>query len=253
LPLFALVRAMATLADWLAVGSSNIKWCEFVVDPYAWGGNISEVRNTVSNVTFLVAAAVGLWNARRLQLPWAFVWTELWMIVVGFGSMAFHAYRNRAAEMADEIPMSVMAAFYFLCIAGSHWLTSPPYGRMVYPVVYMITAALWLAYLVTHVFQIFEACFTLQVLLTALVSLSAGYTLEVPKLNWWIFFLVILTAKGLWEYERYLFRNGACVGDALDWRSWLHPIWHLGSASAHAAWMAFAGQLAVAARSKKSA
>jgi len=80
--------------------TSNIEWCESVTHAYRHTGSVAELANTVSNLIFVVLGAAGLFRALRLTRPLpALVFTEAMLIVVGLGSMWFHATRSYNGEI----------------------------------------------------------------------------------------------------------------------------------------------------------
>jgi hypothetical protein len=83
-------------------------YCERT-DPSFW----AEPANALTNVAFLIAAAVALWSWRRVG---GRDWTALALIVVvaavGLGSFVFHTVATRGAKLADVIPIAVFIYGY---------------------------------------------------------------------------------------------------------------------------------------------
>ena len=254
--------AVAVLAEWrvkLALGvgmnaSSNVEWCEALVmrNSGGFGSNlVREPMNTVSNAAFFLFATLGLARlANQTQLPRAMLATEATLLLVGLGSVLFHATASYLGELLDEFPMSIMAIGYLECLRGIHPLTRSP---RFYQASHGAVLVSWGAYFYTHAFMIFQVCFTVQVIVAALISVSAGHfeaeagplivLRTVPRRNFWLFILMIGLGKGAWEWERVLYHSDACPTEMSDLRYWLHPFWHFGSAAAHSSWMAFVAQL----------
>merc|ERR1711972_941208 len=112
---------------------------------------------------------------------------------------------------------------------------------------FLLLAVAWVSYVQFHIYDTFVALFTVQVLVPALISLTAapelGGVFSLKRCLWWGFFFSIILGKGLWELERYLHRSGACPARVVDPLFWLHPAWHLLSATAHSLWMGYAASL----------
>ena len=77
---------------------------------------LAEPANALSNVAFLLAALAGF--AIVLRLPPERRDADLLLLpalvfFIGLGSFAFHLYANRAAELADIVPISVFMLVYF--------------------------------------------------------------------------------------------------------------------------------------------
>lgn len=170
------------------------------------------------------------------------------LLVVGVGSCLFHSRRTWVGEVLDELPMSAMALGYLMCLDGRHVAESRRVRWGAYLAVFALTGSAWVLYLAFHQYEVFTTLFTLQVLVPALLSLRAdrdrlGGVFSSSRGLWWAFFFTIILGKGLWELERYLHRRGACPRETSDPRFWLHPLWHLLSATAHGFWMRYANML----------
>ena len=89
---------------------------------------LAEPANALSNVAFLLAALAGFVivlrrppeerDADQFLLP-------ALVLFIGLGSLAFHLYANRAAELADIVPISVFMLVYF-GFALNRFLGIPP-------------------------------------------------------------------------------------------------------------------------------
>ena len=216
------------MSGW-AANTSNVEWCEAVTHLYALHPCCAELVNTVTNICAFSSAMIGLRRAFARGLPAAFVFTELVLAVVAIGSAIFHATRSYYAEMLDELPMSVMAIGYIwvldallmpascralvpaICsvfdylttVSGGmqvlkekHWLTSAPYWARFFAAYVAAVSVVWVGYLCFHWYQLFVLCFTLQVLLAALISLAAGPA-RLRRL-WIMFFVSIISGKTVW-------------------------------------------------------
>ena len=252
LPLVLLSLVAAARAGAFERGTSNIEWCEHTLSSINGSAvaAVAEPLNSASNAVYAVAALAGLRRARARKLPAAFWLAELLLVVVGFGSALFHATRSYAGELLDELPMSCLAAAYLFCTAGTHALSSGRKRLATFGAALALAGGGWAAYLLRHDHDIFALTFTLQVLVPALLSFAAGRARGVPRGLWWAFLVLILLAKAVWELERALWRRGQCEA----WPALvlaMHPLWHLGSATAHGCWMAYAAAVVDAVRRKR--
>mmetsp|Transcript_54251 Transcript_54251/g.79534 ORF Transcript_54251/g.79534 Transcript_54251/m.79534 type:complete len:285 (+) Transcript_54251:49-903(+) len=225
-----------------AADTSNVEWCEAVTHLYALHPCCAELANTATNLFAFSAGCVGLWRAARLGLPVSFVFTEVIILVVAIGSAIFHATRSYYAEMLDELPMSIMAIGYVWVLKDKHWLTQPPYWEKFVASYITAVACAWIGYVKYHWYGVFVICFTLQVIVAALISLDAG-PLRLRYL-WWYFWLPsILAGKALWEVERHLHRSNQCPTSMMNVTWWLHAMWHFFSALSHSIWMYYAANI----------
>jgi dihydroceramidase len=90
--------------------ATNIDFCE---PPYAVSHYIREMHNTISSLVFVM---LGLWGLLRdlADAPGDVTALSLGLVVVGVGSMAFHATGTFAGEFADE------AAIVLLCLCMNY-------------------------------------------------------------------------------------------------------------------------------------
>jgi hypothetical protein len=221
-----------------------IRWCEASVRSV-------EYVNTFSNAAYVVAAILGLRAARKCELPLAFYLTEYALLVVACGSFLFHFTQSWRAEVLDELPMSALALCYLYTLQQLHWLTRGRSQTAVTLAAIAATALSWLAYVRAHNFAVFEAFFTVQILLPALISRAAAGPLAVSPRAWHGFVFLALAGKFVWNVERRLWHARACPASAANPLYWCHAAWHGLSAAAHAVAMAFHKDLYLAARSRK--
>ena len=86
-------------------------YCERAGDPAFW----AEPFNAVSNVAFLVAAAVAAAqlarhdDAAQRRIEWALI---LLVGIIGAGSFLFHTYATRWASVADTAPIGIFMIGY---------------------------------------------------------------------------------------------------------------------------------------------
>src|SRR5256885_16915037 len=92
--------------------TSSVDWCEanYAHRPYG-----CELFNPASSLAMVVVGVLGLALHRR-TLGLRFVWAFLAVVVVGLGSIAFHATLRFELQMLDELPMlySALIMLYIL-------------------------------------------------------------------------------------------------------------------------------------------
>ena len=83
-------------------------YCERT-DPSFW----AEPVNAISNVAFLIAAAVAFWQYRRRGVPdWPVLTLIVITAVVGVGSFIFHTVATEGAALFDTVPIAVFIYSY---------------------------------------------------------------------------------------------------------------------------------------------
>lgn len=206
---------------------SYIQWCEARTS--ARSAHAVEWYNSVSSLIFVVAGGIGLFRSARMQR--SFLFTETMLVLVGFGSVYFHATATLLGEMADELPMALLAFGYVWELRGLHWLTRAPYEVPFYATNVVAVACAFTAYLASERHDLFVLLFTGQVCVAAFTTLAAARAMGAPTTWWWRFLFCILLGKAFWETERFLWRADACpeAGAAF----FLHPLWHVLSCGAH--------------------
>ncbi|KAJ8604173.1 hypothetical protein CTAYLR_010713 [Chrysophaeum taylorii] len=80
--------------------TSSIDWCE---RNYAHSTWVAEPWNTASNLAFVVPGLVGMAWSWKLEKRFTAIF--LIIVLIGIGSMAFHATLLYAAQLGDELPM----------------------------------------------------------------------------------------------------------------------------------------------------
>eukprot|EP00930_Biecheleria_cincta_P021347 TRINITY_DN15846_c0_g2_i1.p1 TRINITY_DN15846_c0_g2~~TRINITY_DN15846_c0_g2_i1.p1 ORF type:complete len:245 (-),score=32.76 TRINITY_DN15846_c0_g2_i1:249-983(-) len=235
-------------------GTSNVGWCEFVVQPHAYHPEVGEFWNTSTSIVFYCFAGLfGLWQAVRNGYSSTHAFCDVMLVLVGLGSGLFHGTQSYAGELLDELPMSVMALGYMFRVNGSHWLTSEPYRGFTFGAAIATVCLAWTAYFWLHNFEIFQACFAFQIALPGFISLFSGPEpiFSASKRLWWIFLGGVLFGKFGWDYERFLNARSRCPTSEMDPRFWLHANWHFWSALAHRAWLSYMANLEAAAEKRK--
>ncbi|CAN8099532.1 unnamed protein product [Discula destructiva] len=88
--------------------TATLNWCEedYNITPY-----IAEFFNTATNLIFMYLGILGLRDCLRYGAAKVYLVAFAGYIVVGLGSMAFHASLKYSMQLADELPM-----IYTTCI-----------------------------------------------------------------------------------------------------------------------------------------
>lgn len=83
-------------------------------------GYWAEPVNAVTNLAFLLAAAVMAWRLRgaRLGLAWALV---VLLALIGIGSFLFHTHARAWAALADVAPIMAFALLYLYAANRAFW------------------------------------------------------------------------------------------------------------------------------------
>ena len=89
---------------------------------------LAEPINAASNVTFLIAALIGLqlllWRPADQRSADHYLLVAL-VFIIGLGSLAFHLYADRGTSLADIVPIGVFMLVY-LGFALNRFLGVPP-------------------------------------------------------------------------------------------------------------------------------
>lgn len=220
--------APASFPFWGKIDATT-EWCE---PNYAGSKFIAEFWNTLSSLPLLFFGLWGLYHTRKhASKEYRFVFAFLSLIVVGCGSVAFHATLRRYAQMMDEMPMLLADLIMLYCLIEMHPV------RPRFP---------WLPH----------------VLLLCSVLLCLAYVM----LSWYICFVVmfisLLVAIGVWSVQicvatpdrltRQLFTATAVlyIGGFMLWLLdklfcdrvvdfYFHALWHLGAGLGTYCWIMF--------------
>jgi len=209
---------------------SLVEWCEATVSRYEYSDYISEFTNSVSNLAFVV---VGFYSSgKNPQCDYA-------ICLIGVGSFIFHATESYYGQLLDELPMSLLAYFYYrqLFITSCRKVEQNRnrhsafslWGKSGYECGLIIV---WFVYIRYKLYWLFVSFFAVQLF----VPLYIVFTL--PKTDQQKFDLAkglffAIGAVGCWGYEQHLHSIGQCPTDIHDYRFYLHSYWHIGMALAH--------------------
>ncbi|KAI8967726.1 ceramidase [Mycotypha africana] len=100
---------------WGAV-TSSVDWCE---ENYAHSYYIAEFWNTISSLAMVVLGLLGVALHHR-SLGWKLSISYLLIVVVGIGSVLFHATLQFEHQMWDEVPMVWTACYLLWVLLGEH-------------------------------------------------------------------------------------------------------------------------------------
>ncbi|EEF44190.1 alkaline phytoceramidase, putative [Ricinus communis] len=94
------------------------EWCE---KNYAYSSYIAEFFNTISNVPGILLAFIGLINALRQRFEKRFSVLHISNMILGIGSISYHATLQRMQQQGDETPMVWEMLLYFYILYSPDW------------------------------------------------------------------------------------------------------------------------------------
>ncbi|MDO5705169.1 MAG: ceramidase domain-containing protein [Paracoccus sp. (in: a-proteobacteria)] len=105
----------------------------------------AEPVNAISNLSFILAAIWGWFEARRRAEPNPLIWLLIALAaVIGVGSFLFHTLANRWSALADVLPIWIFVALYVLVALNRLGGFRP--GRIIAGLAALIAAvAIWQA------------------------------------------------------------------------------------------------------------
>jgi hypothetical protein len=200
---------------------SNVEWCEAKTDRYKITINVSEFTNSISNLSFIYVAIVSPYkNQQQIRCNVA-------LLFVGIGSFYFHATESYYGEIMDEVPMSILAYNYFIC------LNNYKNGEQ-YNIIYKyVLIAFWSVYIATKTYDLFLILFAFQLAIVLYTFVFKVNKTSYQKVNLAKAIIALAIAKGCWQYERHLYETEQCETDVTSYRYYLHSYWHIGSAASH--------------------
>ena len=108
----------------MTLGEHVFLYCERGTNAALW----AEPINAISNAAFFLAALIAwqllLWRPRAERSADHFLLVGL-VFLIGFGSLAFHLYADKATALADVIPIALFMLVY-LGFALNRFLGVPP-------------------------------------------------------------------------------------------------------------------------------
>ncbi len=103
------------MAYWGEV-TSTVDWCEA---NYLASDFIAEPWNTLSSLAMVVAGILGLIRHRELTGRYRLAFALL--VLVGIGSVAFHASLRFGTQLLDELPMVYLVLVIVYVLTGARW------------------------------------------------------------------------------------------------------------------------------------
>ncbi|KAI9498028.1 alkaline phytoceramidase family protein [Zychaea mexicana] len=104
--------------------TSSVDWCE---DNYTYSHYVAEFWNTVSSLAMIFLGLLGVALHHR-SLGWRLSGSYLLIVVVGIGSVLFHATLQFEHQMWDEVPMVWTACYLFYVLLDQHGYRGPFYA-----------------------------------------------------------------------------------------------------------------------------
>ncbi|XP_050428649.1 alkaline ceramidase 3 [Adelges cooleyi] len=94
--------------------TATIDWCEknYEVNYY-----IAELWNTLSNLMMIIPPLWGIYDMRKQKFALRFLFCYLFIVVVGFGSWAFHMTLLYEMQLFDELPMVWGTCYCIYCLS----------------------------------------------------------------------------------------------------------------------------------------
>ncbi|KAI8149400.1 alkaline phytoceramidase family protein [Fennellomyces sp. T-0311] len=104
--------------------TSSVDWCE---SNYTHSYYVAEFWNTVSSLAMVFLGALGVLLHHR-SLGWRLSSSYLLIVVVGIGSVLFHATLQFEHQMWDEVPMVWTACYLCYVLLDEHGYRGPHYA-----------------------------------------------------------------------------------------------------------------------------
>ena len=198
----------------------------FCEPSYALTFYVAEPINALGSFIYVAFGAINLHRLYGIGKPLHWRATVGWwsLVVVGVGSILFHATMRYHMELLDEIPMLFLVTCGCLQMSDLH-----PLGKryrcgsvsMLDVVLGGGMAVLTIVYLITRIFGLFVTGFTVGTVFLLGLYLTDDPDVSYGHLGGRAAILIIL-ARVAWELENHL-----CATHPYLWP--LHNVWHLGS------------------------
>ena len=193
---------------------------------YSSSPYFAEFFNAWSSLIYVI---VGAYLIGKFHRDTCVTIAAAWLIVIGFGSFAFHATMRYSMQLLDELPMVglIHAVIVARTMSKDH-KGIRKYATLIQIIVTLQAVALVTVYMYFKYYQIFVDGFTLLVIQDAVLGFllhSAGPHLEMKRTVLVYSVVLILLGKVLWEVENQLCGQY----QAFVWP--LHVFWHFFSAS----------------------
>ncbi|KAG6419994.1 hypothetical protein SASPL_116508 [Salvia splendens] len=109
---------MENLSSFWGPVTSTHEWCEL---NYVHSSYIAEFFNTISNVPCILLALIGLVNSLKYRFEKRFSVLHLSNMILGIGSMIYHATLQRLQQQGDETPMVWEMLLYIYILYSPDW------------------------------------------------------------------------------------------------------------------------------------
>ena len=202
---------------WGRIDAAHV-FCE---PKYATSPHVAEFYNAASSLVYVLAGAVGLALARRWAADWRIQAGWAALIVVGIGSVLFHATMRFAMELCDEIPMLFLVLAFLVGKEDCLGFMSGPAGRRRFRLAALALIGLsTAAYVALFVYEIFVYSFGLAVLFEIGLDLACRPKTWPTRACFAIAVACIAVGHAVWQLEQRL-----CAQHPRLWP--LHVVWHL--------------------------
>jgi len=208
------------------VPNANVSWCECKYERCRY---ISELWNTVSNITMLVMAIWGLWmhgsragGAGKLAFGC--------LIFTAVGSILFHCTSMLWAEILDEMPMFLLMLAAICEQRNTSLFTRGTYGWWLYWIILPGSFIVGCSSYFFNNFGIFHLTFFSYVVIATTNAFLYMLRHDTGREHHaWLGAALMLAGYSMWHVEQYACRNSQVIlGHSVrGWVHYLHAIWHV--------------------------
>jgi len=202
---------------WGRIDAAHV-FCE---PKYTTSPHVAEFYNAVSSLVYVAAGVAGLVLSRRWASDWRIQAGWAALIVVGIGSVLFHATMRFAMELCDEIPMLFLVLAFLVGKEDCIGFMSGRAGRRRFRLAALVLIGLSTAsYVALFVYEIFVYSFGLAVLFEIGLDLACRPKTWQTRACFAIAVACIAAGHAVWQLEQRL-----CAQHPRIWP--LHMVWHL--------------------------
>ncbi|BBN02119.1 dihydroceramidase [Marchantia polymorpha subsp. ruderalis] len=197
--------------------TASTEWCE---KNYEISHYVGEFFNTISNVPMILLALIGLCSTIGQSFEKRFSVLHLSSIVIGIGSILFHASLKYGQQQSDETPMVWLMLLYIYVLYSPDWhyRSTMPTFLFIYGTAYAICHALFHFVLVYQLHFIFLCLLCLPRMYKYYI-----YTTEVPARRLGHMYLISITLGGIcWLVDRNLCSRVASLPVNPQGHAWWH-------------------------------